>query len=264
MAYLSALLRQSGARVGSSQPSARPAGIEVDDVRVVPPRPAAAPERAPAAPVPESGEPAPAERPAAPASTPAPLERPRERPAPLDSSPPHSEPAAPVAGPPPAVPAVVGPAVAEPLASAETPPTTFPVVPSTRRREPTITPRPPADAHGPPAEEHVLRQVAEVVAWVAAGSEAEESASAPAGVALRPARLEVREAAPARAVEAQPVPREAPSPERGDVSVSVGTIELTVEAPAGLAVPVLPVPASAPSRDEPSGVSGLTRHYLHL
>src|SRR5205085_338580 len=76
--------------------------------------------------------------------------------------------------------------------------------PPAARHGPTITPRPPAEAHGLRPEQHVLRQVAEVVAWVAAGSEAEESVSAPVEAALPAPRRGERHAAPARAVEARP------------------------------------------------------------
>lgn len=115
-------------------------------------------------------------------------------------------------------------------------------------------------------EQRVLQQVAEVVAWVAAGADADEPS--PAAAADRIAPLSEREAAPAgKAPIAEDVSeRQPPGPESGDVTVTVGTIELTVEAPVPAVAPPVPaVPAAPPASAEPEPVPsglGLTRHYL--
>jgi hypothetical protein len=266
MPYFSSILRQSGAPAGVARSlKARPdAPLEVEDVRVVGPavERAAALHESPSAPAGPAPPPATPVREAA-VHPPAPSV-PRPQPA-LFSPLAHREPA-------PGVPR----RILTDLMSAQEEPTPAPppvartAVAANAGAEPPrlrTSPRPatPAD-HELPAEQKVLRQVAEVVAWVAAGAEADLLAPvAPVNVvAPAPARALAR---PLAATTAEVVADAwSAGVDTGDVFVSVGTIEVTVEAPEPPAAPpvsAVPVARPATAAPEPpaSGI-GLTRHYL--
>jgi hypothetical protein len=267
MAYLSSLLRQSDARIGvvrRLERAARPAaGLEVDDVRVVAP----APSEQSAARLP------------APAASPAPVEEPPAVAKPAAAAP--QLPLVEAASTPAAMPVAEPSQPAKPVA--DTPePTRRPRI----RAEKTLTERlesppvrssperlvPPAldrlavertsDADMPVGQ-HVLRQVAEVVAWVVEGAE-EEKPGPVAMMVVQPREERVLPAEPAAPPRSDRLDEEPAAP-TADISVSVGTVEVTVEAPDAPA-PVVPFtpPSPAPAAEPPpvaSGV-GLTRHYL--
>jgi hypothetical protein len=122
-------------------------------------------------------------------------------------------------------------------------------------------------------EERTLRSVAEVVAWVASGTQLDgpgatiEAAPAPTPYRrLDGARLDERSAervdAPARAEHVQP--RDGGEPAQSDITVSVGTVDVTVEDPAGLTpAPQRARPESLPDPDG-AGSARLSRHYVRL
>jgi hypothetical protein len=121
----------------------------------------------------------------------------------------------------------------------------------------------PADAA---REERALRSVAEVVAWVASGAEVESPRASVGTVRtldMSQQDDEQRAATAGLSIESPREGRDAPRRDRSSVTVSVGTIELTVEDPAGVAAPALPMP---PPAAQP-GVTGasasrLSRYYL--
>jgi hypothetical protein len=129
-----------------------------------------------------------------------------------------------------------------------------------------IEPRKSSGADTPP-EERALRSIAEVVTWVAAGAEV---GSTRAGVETEHAHDASRQADEPLRTETASVPVDAP-PGDGDVSprdpanvtVSVGTIEVTVEDPAGTVAlkQAAPSPA-APPRVIGASASRLSRYYL--
>jgi len=263
MSYFSNLLRQSAARVGPVQERRihGSAALEVDDVRVVHPRsaPETRTQSAPPAPPPVHAEP---ERAPAVHETSPPFgERQPDQPK-------HEASATP---PQPVVPVVASAArvdAAAPATVVRRPP----VVPSAptpahvRHAAPVIESRKSSPADAPP-EERALRSVEEVVTWVAAGAEVE---SPRAGVDTVHALDVSREADEPRRAASAPVPvdappgdRDAPPRDAANVTVSVGTIELTVEDPAGTVVPpqAAPPPVASPDASGASA-SRLSRYYL--
>jgi hypothetical protein len=247
MAYFSKLLRQSAARVGPV-PQRRihgPAALEVDDVRVVHPRsaPVTRTQTAPTlVPPPVRAEP---EHPLAMHKTPPPSgERQADKP----------EREASATLPQPVVP-VVAPAACADAAPQDVPHAAAVI-------EPRRTSRPDTRP-----EERALRSVAEVVTWVAAGAQV---GSPRGGVATEHAHDVSRQADEPLRTESASVPVDAPpgvedvSPrDRANVTVSVGTIEVTVEDPAG----TVALTQAAPSPVAPPDVIGgspsrLSRYYL--
>jgi hypothetical protein len=276
MGYLSSLLRQSGAKIEPARPGLRRTDrIEVDDVRVVAPSesaagapgasrpPATVPDAAVAPPIPLGAAP-PTEaagrlarreaREATVEPPPAPTRAPRA------SAPEASSPAV---APPEAPPQRVSAAPDGPSEPGAPPPQAS--LPRLQRR--TSTPGSPTEgATRPRGPEHVLRQVADVVAWVAAGAEAEgdaeeHPAATPTARPMPPA-VEPRLGRAAQPLEPT-VLRRAPALESGEVTVSIGTIDVTVEAPE-TGPPHTPIEQPRPpvAADAPDTGPRLTRHYL--
>jgi hypothetical protein len=270
MPYLSSILRQSGARVGVVHrlEARRPdAPLEVEDVRVVRPalEPAAVPQGPPAAPAGPAPPPATPVREAA-DHPPAPS-APRPQPAP-SSPPPALAAREPARGVPRRV--LTDLMAAQEESTPAPPQAARPGVAADAGAEPPrlrISPRPATPADDDlPAEQQVLRQVAEVVAWVAAGAEADVLAPVAPVIVVAPPPTGAL-ARPVAATTAEAVAEAGlAGVDTGEVFVSVGAIEVTVEAPEPSAAPpvlAVPVARSAPAAPEPpaSGI-GLTRHYL--
>jgi hypothetical protein len=101
--------------------------------------------------------------------------------------------------------------------------------------------------------DRVFRQVAEVVGWVAAGAEANKPEPGPVVTKVVQPRVE------------RVLTKEPSEPDAADVSVSVGSIEVSVEAPnapAPVASAKLPSPAPAAEPAPVASGIGLTRYYL--
>jgi hypothetical protein len=251
MTYFLNLLRQSAARVGPVQKEAihAAAGLEVDDLRGVHPRSAPVTRASP------FGE-RPADQPEREAA-----ETPPQRVVPAvapvarvdaaqllgDAAPINAAPSATVEHRPPVVPSATPPAQMRHAAS------------GIESRKGT-----PADV---PPEVRALRSVAEVVTWIAAAAEAENPRP---GVETVHA-LDISEqaddplqtASAPMPVDAPPADRDASLRDPANVTVSVGTIELTVDDPAGTVAPPQPTPPPVAPPDL-SGVSAsrLSRYYL--
>jgi hypothetical protein len=276
MSYVSSMLRQSGAQVGVVRRfgAQRTPPLEVEDLRAVAPshEPSAvpgryAPEHSTAAPQ----RPVVATVPAA--AMPAALAPEAVRPLPkAPSAPPEAAPPSAAAGASAARRDVTLPPAARDTApdGQPTPATTFvrgdAAEAAPPRRKPSATPATDATEPELPREQQVFEHVAEVIAWVAAGADTDEPALA--ALADRVAPLGEREAArSSKAPIAEDVfEGELPGPESGDVTVTVGAIELTVEAPEPVTdspVPAVPAVPPTPLEREPAPSSpGLTRHYL--
>jgi hypothetical protein len=263
MTYLASLLRQSGTRVGdaSSTLGRRPsAGIEVDAVREV------ARDGSASAPVAAATEPAPRAL------------RPVRSSAASDGSPSTALRSAaglesPVGSPRDPPPAEGLPATSA-AANAATERAHSRVVVDRRAAEqpakkpdrPTVTPRlSDHEETGVSRDEQVLQQVAEVVAWVAAGANPHQPEQ-PSQVVVPPADASQVTRAAASTRESAPgesrFPAQADEPDEPAPRVTVGTIEVTVEAPEP-APPTAPPPAPVQPPAAPD-VSRLTRHYVRV
>jgi hypothetical protein len=243
MGYLGNLLRQSGVQVGprpavAGSPTAQVAALHTDVTRVV------TPSRAP-----DDVPPAPGEQPGAPPAIAAVPAAVRDR-----SAPPLSE---------------SRQASHDEVAAMS--PESVRAIDAERGEEIVVAPPVPDRAaelprEAPPAPPQiVLERVAEVVAWVAAGSEPVEEPTPPSEQADSPAPAPHA----ARPAQAAPSPTAAahrePRADAYDLTVSVGTIELTVEEPPGPAVAATQAP---PARPAPPTLQGrapaLTRHYVRV
>jgi hypothetical protein len=253
MGYFSRLLRQTGVRIGNPTSRVRqrveaasPPALEVEEVRV------AGPPRAPAEPSGDErtsesghGEPEPAATPMSVADSSRPVD------AEFPETPKSTK-------PPPAEPSEGG----TPPQKRETasPETTLAVSP----------PPEPVSAAAPEPEEEALRYVDEAVEWIAAGPSLAEERPAPGpapGEGLPPATLPARREAavspPSRAEPPEALSIAALRPEISNLSVSIGSIELTVEDPTGTSpAPIAARPTVTPEHAQPPGLLRLTRHYL--
>jgi hypothetical protein len=117
----------------------------------------------------------------------------------------------------------------------------------------------------PRREQQIVEQVAEVMAWVAKDADSNERAPAASGriVPIREREAERSSRAP---IAEDVFEGEPPGLDSGDVTVTVGTIELTVETPQPVTdSPVPPASAAPPTpveRESAPSSRGLTRHYL--
>jgi hypothetical protein len=236
MGYLDNLLRQSGVNVGprpaaAGPPTAQLATLDTDVTRVV--TPAHAPDHVPAA----AGEQAVA--PPAIAGAPAAARDPYEPPPSERRHASHDEVAS-----------------SEPVRELD--PERIEVVAAPLVLEQAAE----GSREAPPAPQQI---VLEHVAWVAAGSEPAEE-PAPASdrtVVAAPAPFEAEPVQAAR--PATPPAHREPGPDVHDLTVSVGTIELTVEEPPGPAVASDQARPGSPAPAAPQGrAPALTRHYVRV